>query len=62
MGLLYKASQIAYQAFYFDNSEEGKDFKMFAHFKKFGKKMKWDKMDKKNIPVWFNLFYTRKVK
>ena len=62
MDLLYEASQIAYQSFYFDNSEEAKGFKMFAHFKRFGDKMKWDKMDTKIIPVWFKLFYTQKKK
>jgi len=62
MNLLYKASQIAYRAFYFDNSEDGKDVNMFAHFKKFGEKMKWDKQDKKRIPLWFDFFYKWKDK
>ena len=61
LALLSEASQIAYQAFYFDNSEEGVDFKIFAHFKKTGKKMKWDRLDKKDIPNWFKKYYLSKV-
>ncbi len=56
--LLFEASQIAYQAYYFDNSEEGTDFKMFAHFKRVDKKMKWDKRKKKNDPIWFKKHYS----
>ena len=62
LGLLFEASQIAYQAFYFDNSEDGENFKMFAHFKKVNKKMKWDKQNKKEIPIWFRAFYSAKKK
>ncbi len=58
--LLSDASQIAYQAYYFDNSEDGKDFKMFAHFKRTDKKLKWDKRNRKNDPVWFTKYYSAK--
>jgi len=58
--LLFEASQIAYHAYYFDNSEEGKDFKMFAHSKTANKKMSWDKRNKKNDPVWFKKYYSLK--
>ena len=34
LDLLYEASQLVYQAYFFDNSKEGADFSMFAHFKK----------------------------
>jgi len=60
LAFLFEASQIAYQAFYFDNSEEGANFKMFAHFKKIGKKMKWDKINKKDVPNWFKKYYSSK--
>jgi len=60
MELLYEASQLAYQAFYFDNSLEGKEFTMFAHFKKTGAKKKWDKIDPKTIPGWFIQYYLNK--
>jgi len=61
LDLLYEASQIAYQAFFWDNSTEGKDAKMFAHFKKQGDKMKWDKANKKDLPNWFKKYYSAKV-
>ena len=59
---LLLASQIAYQAFYFDNSENGQDFKLFAHFKKSGNKKLWDKINKKDVPNWFKQYYSMKVK
>jgi len=62
LGLLAEASQIAYQAFYFDNSEEAKAFRMVAHFKRTDKKMNWDKMPKKDIPIWLKKYYSSKVK
>jgi predicted ABC-type ATPase len=58
--LLFDASQIAYQAYYFDNSEDGKDFKMFAHFEKTEMGMKWDKKNKKKDPIWFRKYYSAK--
>ena len=60
--LLFEASQIAYQAFYFDNSENGQDFKLFAHFKKIGNQKSWDKINKKDVPNWFKQYYSSKVK
>jgi predicted ABC-type ATPase len=59
--LLYDASQLSYRAFYFDNSVEGADFKMFAHFKKEGNKKTWDTITKKDIPRWFRKYYSKKV-
>ncbi len=32
--LMYEGAQLAYQSYFFDNSEDGKDFKLAAHFKK----------------------------
>lgn len=58
--LLFEASQIAYHAYYFDNSEEGTKFKMFAHFERADNKMKWDKRNKKNDPIWFKKYYSVK--
>ena len=62
LDLLFDASQIAYQAFYFDNSENGQDFKLFAHFKRSGPQKVWDKINKKDIPNWFKEYYLSKVK
>lgn len=44
LDLLYDAAQICYQAFFFDNSVDGADSKMFAHFKKVKGKKYWDKV------------------
>ena len=60
--LLFDAAQISYQAFFFDNSEDGKASKLFAHFKKASDKKQWDKIKKKDVPEWFELFYSAKVK
>ena len=59
--LLYDAAQLSYQAYFFDNSEDGKNFKMFAHFKKLGDRKKWDKMRASDIPEWFKTYYSQKI-
>ncbi|MBZ4188960.1 zeta toxin family protein [Niabella beijingensis] len=61
MELLYDASQIAYQAYFFDNSQEEGESKMFAHFKKTNNKKIWDKANKANIPEWFKKYYSSKI-
>lgn len=53
MNLLYEASQIAYQISFFDNSVDGEESVLFAHFKRTGKKKKWDDMKEADIPNWF---------
>jgi predicted ABC-type ATPase len=62
LGLLYDACQLAYQVFFFDNSVEGKSSVMFAHFKLQTGKKKWDKINKKQVPLWFRKYYSEKVK
>ncbi|ASU33323.1 hypothetical protein [Mucilaginibacter xinganensis] len=61
LDLLHEASQLAYQAFFFDNSEEGGDFKMFAHFKIIAGKKSWDDINEKDIPNWFKMYYSSKI-
>jgi len=61
LDLLYDASHLVYQAYYFDNSKDGEDFRMFAHFRKRKSKKKWDPLHKKEIPNWFKTYYLRKV-
>jgi len=63
MNLLYQASQYAYQSYYFDNSADGKDYRLFAHFKlnRNGEKI-WDKLVPDNIPIWFYKYYIEKAK
>lgn len=61
LNMLYEASQIAYQAFYFDNSVNGADAAMFAHFKK-GKGGKvWDDIHEDMVPAWFQTYYSDKI-
>ncbi|MBI3511344.1 MAG: zeta toxin family protein [Bacteroidetes bacterium] len=58
---LYGASQLAYQAFFFDNSTDQLQ-PYFAHFKiQKGVKL-WDEMDIEKIPMWFYKHYFAKVK
>ena len=59
--LLYEACQLAYQAYFFDNSTEGESSTPFAHFKVIKGKKKWDKIDRKKLPVWFGKYYTAKI-
>jgi predicted ABC-type ATPase len=60
--LLYDAAQLAYQVFFFDNSVEGENSVMFAHFKiQRGMKV-WDKITKKQVPIWFRKYYSKKVR
>lgn len=62
LDFLFEAAQLVYQSYFFDNSYEGKDFQLFAHFKKKtdGTK-KWDKIDKDFVPHWFVKYYSSKV-
>lgn len=58
--LLFDAAQIAYQAYFFDNS--GGDFRAFAHFKKVKGKKQWDPVNEAEVPQWFLKYYSAKVK
>lgn len=60
--LLFDAAQIAYQAFFFDNSTDDTDFRMFAHFKKVKDKKQWDPVNEQEVPEWFRKYYSAKVK
>ncbi len=60
--LLYDATQIAYQAYFWDNSVDGNDAQLFAHFKKTGGKKEWDKIQPLDVPEWFKKYYSAKVK
>lgn len=61
LDLLFEACQLAYQVFFFDNSLDGQDSVMFAHFKKQKEKKKWDPMDETKVPGWFRKYYSEKV-
>lgn len=62
MDLLFEAAQNCYQAYFFDNSSQGGEHTMFAHFKvnAEGKKI-WDQLDKKYYPLWFKKYYSAKI-
>ncbi len=62
LDLLYDACQKAYQVFFFDNSVEGRNSVLFAHFKLQKSKKKWDKINKKQVPTWFRRYYSEKIK
>lgn len=61
LDLLYDACQIAYQAFFFDNSEDGKKSKIFAHFKVHKEEKRWDNINESDVPEWFKKYYSAKV-
>ena len=60
--LLYEACQVAYQVYFFDNSIEGEESDMFAHFKMEKGKKHWDEINIENVPVWFKKYYSDKIK
>jgi predicted ABC-type ATPase len=61
LNLLHDASKLSYQTFFFDNSEEGQSFKMFAHFKVIADKKIWDEINEGDIPLWFKIYYSGKA-
>jgi predicted ABC-type ATPase len=62
MDLLFEAAQHCYQTYFFDNSVDGSEQSMFAHFKlnSEGEKV-WDKLDEKSYPEWFKKYYSSKI-
>lgn len=60
--LLFDAAQIAYRAFFFDNSIDGQPYKHFADFRQVDGKKDWERQDLDNIPEWFKEYYLEKVK
>jgi predicted ABC-type ATPase len=63
MNFMYDAAQLCYQAYFFDNSNNGNSHSLFAHFKidRDGKKI-WDNVEESLIPIWFKRYYSDKVK
>lgn len=59
--LLFEASQLCHQVFYFDNSTDGNDSRQIAHFKlEQGRKI-WSPMITEDLPVWFVNYYLAKA-
>jgi len=62
MDLMFEAAQISYQAYFFDNSVDGNNHTMFAHFKVNAEGDKiWDDFDEKAYPIWFKKYYSAKI-
>ena len=62
MDLLFEATQYCYQCYFFDNSAEGGNQTLFAHFKLNAKGEKeWENLDVKDIPNWFKKYYSAKI-
>jgi predicted ABC-type ATPase len=58
--LLYEAAELAYQAFFFDNSQNDEPFRLVGHFKLMGDKKKWDRIPRKKQASWFKKYYLDK--
>ncbi len=61
LDLMYQAAQLAYQAFFFDNSGSNAPFQLVAHFKVKGVEKLWDKIDKRKMTNWFRKYYIQKA-
>ncbi len=59
LDLLHQAAQIAYQAYFFDNSAMKPE--LIAHFKVEKNRKRWDKINAKKIPAWFRKYYLEKI-
>jgi hypothetical protein len=57
--LLFDACQLAYQAFSFDNSAEGEESVLFAHFKLEKGRKVWGEIDPQKVPYWFRKYYSQ---
>jgi len=59
---LHDAAEIAYQAYFFDNSVDDEPYKVSGHFKVVGGKKVWDDIPEEDISFWFKKYYVNKVK
>jgi predicted ABC-type ATPase len=61
LDLMFDAAQVAYHAYFFDNS--GQEPKLFAHFKQSqaGNKQ-WDEINTSEVPQWFKQYYSKKAR
>src|SRR5690606_13967837 len=62
LDLLYDAAELAYQAYFFDNSVDGEKFKLVAHFKQVDGKKLWENLPDDLTPSWYQRFYLKKQK
>ncbi|MCF2487665.1 hypothetical protein [Dyadobacter sp. CY347] len=54
--LAKQASDIAYQAFFFDNSIDNEPYKLVGHFKRVGAEKVWDEIDVNDTSNWFRKY------
>lgn len=59
LSLMYRAAQLSYQAFFFDNS--GTSNRLIANFKVVNKKKRWSKVKGSLLPSWFADYYLKKA-
>ncbi|WP_345948966.1 hypothetical protein ABDD95_19150 [Mucilaginibacter sp. PAMB04274] len=57
LGLLYRTAQIAYQAFFFDNSLNEAPFRLIGHFKNVDGNKNWDTVSSADQTAWFEKYY-----
>lgn len=58
---LYDAAEIAYQAYFFDNSVDDAPYTVTGHFKVVAGKKLWDDTPKEDTAVWFKKYYINKM-
>ncbi|GGZ25676.1 hypothetical protein GCM10007049_17770 [Echinicola pacifica] len=61
MDLMYEAAQLCYQAYFFDNSQEGIIHNLFGHFKLNARDQKVWNMSEEAVPEWFKHYYSGKI-
>lgn len=44
-------------AFFFDNSDNDKPFKLIGHFKKIDNEKVWDPIEEEHLTTWFDKYY-----
>ncbi len=58
---LFEAAQFADRAYFFDNSTEQHELRLFASFSLEGERKRWDIPQAETIPNWFRKYYFLKV-
>jgi len=58
--LSHEATEIAYQAFFFDNSINDTPYRVVGHFKKVGNIKDWQEIPEDQMSVWFKKYYLNK--
>lgn len=61
LDLLYEASKVCYQVYFFDNSKNVSQASLVANFKMLNGKRKWEKLETEALPNWFSKYYLEKI-